>query len=274
MFDMEKQSVEVNEANAAGDVSVTAGQSTDETIENPGTYLASLIERRSTWECGAYKASNDALYVILGDCLRLYYYVSDTTSEERIKARVSLREQIAKIAKERGIRFLTDTHLATKIVRCVFETDRKRASTYSIVVRAAITNKIAADDLPTFIREQSGIENIRLKKRDPDGSKARKAKEVVRAKLAGSSNVGEIVGVNTQLIGASAKRGDINVAIVEWQTDGKFAVKWIGQSQVAIDSALAAFNRSQKEGESVASNDGDVLENVPANDPVALESAA
>ena len=274
MFDLEKQAVEANEANAAGDVTATAGRSTGKTIDNPGAYLASLIDRRATWEYGAYKTSNESLYAILGDCLRLYYFVSETTSEERMKARLSLHSQIAKVAKEREIRFLSDTHLATKIVRCVFDTDRKRASTYSIVVRAAISNKIAADDLPTFIREQNGIEHIRLKKRDPDGSKARKAKEVVRSKLAGSRNVGEIVGVDTQMIGASAKQGDINVAIVEWQTDGRFAVKWIGQSQVAIDSALAAFNRSQKESASVVLNDGDVLENMPANDPVALENAA
>jgi hypothetical protein len=43
----------------------------------------------------------------------------------------------------------------------VFGDDRRRASAYGIVLRRALSDKISVADLPTFIRDHGGGEEIR-----------------------------------------------------------------------------------------------------------------
>ena len=58
----------------------------------------------------------------------------------------------------------TSSHTLSKIVKCVFGADRRRVSAYSIVLRTALAKNIDAAGLPDFIRENGGVEEVRLAK--------------------------------------------------------------------------------------------------------------
>ena len=57
-----------------------------------------------------------------------------------------------------------NSHTLIKIVKCVFGTNKRRVSAYSIVLRTALFNKVKSADIADFVRNNGGVEEIRLAK--------------------------------------------------------------------------------------------------------------
>ena len=133
----------------------------------PNTYgdlvgqLGELCTKRKDWEENAYKTSNDGLYSILAQCLHIYQQMRGRNSEQ-----VKQRKKLSVALEDAGFICTEGTPLATKIVRYVFRTDRKRSHVYSRVIISADEHKQDSVSLPKWITQNGGIEEIRRKSTD------------------------------------------------------------------------------------------------------------
>ena len=131
--------------------------------------LSSMEAKRIAWETGVYRTSNQALYQVLAECLAYSGELPVSMSKLRNGA-------LATFYKERGYRYKEDAPLVTRVVRAVFgDINRRRISTYSLVLRQAQKESIAYADLPAWIEERGGIQEIRLSRSSTFVSPVQKA---------------------------------------------------------------------------------------------------
>lgn len=146
----------------------------DTTTDLDGAF-SQLVEQRRVWEAGAFAASNTELYALLGQTL---------TVLTRIKRSVELSRGLNKLLEQRGFKIKSGTSMEVKLVRAIFvdpenpDRYRNRLFGYARVLNIAHTAGITGKDLPQFITENGGIDELR--RHDPsNGNKA----EVERARL-------------------------------------------------------------------------------------------
>lgn len=222
----------------------TAVVSNDNTaVINANNALKSLISieaNRITWEQGAYKTSNQALYAVLTDCLA---YCGELTLEQaKIRS-----ESLEKFFKERNYTYKKELPLATRVVRAVFgNIDRRRVSTYSLVLRQAQKRKVAIADLATWIEENGGIQEIRL------GRSATYISPKAKAELAKQSLIGinSFIGVaKSELLSHVADAdfmGEACVLLAEQQADGSFGIRAVLRNEGLVNAAYTALYGKQQ----------------------------
>ena len=120
--------------------------------------LDALSTKRQAWEVTDFKKANEGLYSLLSECLGVFHSQYVNASEEDRK---SLRLSLAELLTVKGVRVMKNTNTLTMFVRFVFGSDRKRAHGYSYVLKAAISHGVEAADLPTWIVDQGGIEEVK-----------------------------------------------------------------------------------------------------------------
>ena len=139
---------------------------------NVVTELNGLLEKRKTWEATDYKKANQGLYSLLASCLDVFSskFVNADDSDKK-----TLRGELAARLTADGIRVQRNTTTLTMFVRFVFGSDRKRAHGYTYVLKAAISYDVSAANLPSWIVEQGGIEEVRRQMIVSEEAKQRKA---------------------------------------------------------------------------------------------------
>ena len=118
--------------------------------------------------------------------------------------------------------------------------DRRRISAYSLVLRRAISDNITPEQLPAFIDENGGVENIRQNKvgKVTDTIKAQQARTVVE------SCDSYLAVVNDSALMQQFDATDYDkafVAVVVPRGDGTLEVRQIVKSATAINSSLATM---------------------------------
>ena len=207
---------------------------------NVRDHIQQLIAERQSWQDNTYQASNEQLYVLLQKCYATYKAMCADTPESK-----SLRSALTDYINLSGLKFNSGTHTIVKIIKCVFGADRRRVSTYGIVLRRALTEGVTVIDLPTYIRDNGGVEEIRLAKA-PNAmtakQKAAAAAEVVHA---------ESMGVfSNAALSAKLDGGNIGKAVVlvgTWQSDGSVIVRAVVQNDTAVNAALASYYSANKD---------------------------
>lgn len=216
--------------------------------------IEQLVVEREVWETTVYRTSNDQLYGLLQKCYALYKRMEGMSAEA-----VTLRENLADYINRKGIRCVKSSHTIVKIVKCVFGDDRRRASAYGIVLRAALAEKIAVEAVPAYIRDKGGVEEIRLAKSPNAMTPKQKAAAAVSAVNADSMGV-----FASKELGETFDAGKIGAAVVligTWQPDGSVIVRTVVQNDTAVNAALASYYSSHKEAvqkqavQQVAAND-------------------
>ena len=195
--------------------------------------LGELIAEKDSWFNNAYKTSNDQLYVLLGKCHGLYLQLQEPT-----EAASKLRKELATYVKEKFPSMPSSSHTLSKIVKCVFGADRRRVSAYSIVLRTALAKNIDAAGIPDFIRENGGVEEVRLAK-SPNSMTAKQKAEAGAITLANKT----IVTVTAPVFKESLDAGNIGKPVVLlgiWNADGSITVHCFTNSEVAVNAALVA----------------------------------
>ena len=135
------------------DKTLTAADTTEVIFKG----LVELEQQRITWEEGVYRTSNLALYETLAQCLQ---YGSDLSTTEAHKQR---RQALDDFYEQRGYRIKKETPLMTRIVRAVFsDIDRRRISTYSLVLRQAKNEGVKPSDFADWVEQRGGVQEIRL----------------------------------------------------------------------------------------------------------------
>lgn len=206
----------------------------------PQNKLATMEQARISWETTELATSNKRLYSILRDA---YSYYLTMKQDSNKWARQDRANELDKFIKTRCYTFMPSTHDMTRVVKCVFGVDRRRVSAYSIALREALRQQIAAVDLVAFIEENGGVEQIRMGGSKPLSVTKRAAKasdEVLGTELG-------LVKFDPKLFAADADWADKQVVIVAtYLPTGEFQANAVIRHDSAVNSALAAFYSLQQ----------------------------
>jgi hypothetical protein len=222
-------------------------------IENA---IEKLVEQRKQWQDNALRTSNDQLYALLQTCYALYKSMEGTEAKDK-----ALREQLKNYIDGKGYNFKKTTHTIAKLIKCVFGVeDRRRISTYTLVLRCALQKNIGILDIVKFIRKEGGIEEIRLS-RSPNALTA-KQKAIVGASTIASIDFGTVKS-ETLAVKLDAGKIDQPVLLIGvWQADGSVVIRAVVDSQAAMNAAFASQYSAVKaaEKEEAAAKAAQVIE--------------
>jgi hypothetical protein len=202
--------------------------------------IEQLVVERQVWETTVYRTSNDMLYGLLQKCYALYKGMEGMSANA-----VVLRDGLTNYVNLNGINCNKSSHTIVKIVKCVFGDDRRRASAYGIVLRAALAEKIAIADIPSYIRNKGGVEEIRLAK--SPNAMTPKQKAAVAADAVKVDNMGVFASKELGEVFDAGKTGAAVVLIGTWQPDGSVIMRTVVQSDTAVSAALACYYSSNKD---------------------------
>lgn len=226
----------VAEAVVQHDTAVQAAAQTNAALQG----IEQLVIEREVWETTVYRTSNEMLYGLLQKCYALYKRMEGMSAEA-----VVLRDGLTRYINLKGIRCVKSSHTIVKIVKCVFGDDRRRASAYGIVLRAALADKIAVEAVPAYIRDKGGVEEIRLAKSPNVMTPKQKAAVAADAVKVDSMGVFASKGLGETF--DAGKTGAAVVLIGTWQADGSVIVRTVVQNDTAVNAALASYYSSHKD---------------------------
>lgn len=199
--------------------------------------LSKMEEKRKVWETTVYRTSNQQLYALLAEC---YLFGGDLPIDQA-KER---NKELAEFCKQRGYVVKREAPLMTRIVKAVFgNVDRRRISTYSLVLRSAKAANVQPNKLADWIDERGGIQEIKLSRSASYVSPKQKA-EVAKGKLGDMPNLAEVKEKLVRFADADFI-GMECVLLAEQQADGTFHIKALTRSATAVNAALAALYAEQ-----------------------------
>jgi len=217
--------------------------------------LINMEANRISWEQGAYRTSNQALYAVLGDCLAFCGELTITEAKQRSAS-------LESFYKDRGYTYKKALPLATRVVRAVFGSrDRRRISTYSLVIRQAMKENVSVTRFSEWVEERGGVQEISLGKSATYIKPADKA-EIAKNNLKGKSPIGFARSELLSHVADAQYLGDMCVLLAEQQADGSFGVYAVLRQDGLVNSAFASLYALGKEIEDKAK-----AELIAANDP-------
>lgn len=200
--------------------------------------LSDIESRRQQWETTAYRTSNQQLYAVLADCLEFGKALELGEAKKR-------SADLEEFFKQRGYFYKKESPLLTRIVKAVFgNVDRRRISTYSLVLRSAQKEEIAAEKLSEWIEKKGGIQEIKLARSDSYVSPKAKAAQA-KSTLSALPNLAVAKDKLAELADASYI-GCECLLLAEQQSDGSFHIKALNRSAAAINAALASLYSEQQ----------------------------
>lgn len=220
----------------------THNMNTISTISDLGKAFVDLVSKREAWEAGTYAASNAELYAILGQTLDVLY---------RVKRFTELSRGLNGLLEKRGFKFTDATSTETKLLRAVFadpnnpDQFKQRIYVYARVLSVAFEAKITGEQLPAFIAEHGGIDEIR--RHDPKAeSKAQEEKLAVHTaeKVLSASSLKAIAkGFNLPPELQPADDQYFSVALVRKDADGTGSIVFGTNSTALVRSLLGIAGR-------------------------------
>jgi len=217
---------------------------------NAGKLLATMEANRITWEQGAYKASNLELYNVLADCLLFAGELPVAESKQRSAA-------LEAFFKDRGYKYKKDSHIIARVVRAVFgNIDRRRISTYVLVLRQAQKAKVEATQLAQWIEDGGGIQEIKLARSATFVSPTSKA-SIAKADF---ENLPVLAIAKSEQLSQLADAGFVGedcVLIAEQLADGGFAIRALVRKEGAVNAAFTALYGDIKAQEVAAKKEAD-----------------
>ncbi len=201
--------------------------------------LSNLETERISWENGAYRTSNQALYAVLAKCLA----IAQADTPELAKQRNAALEAFY---KQRGYFYKKDVPAASRVVKAVFgAVDRRRISTYSLVLREAIKQKVLATQFAQWIESKGGIQEIKLSQSATFVKPAAKI-EIAKQQF---DTLPELATASSEALSKLADAdfmGECCVLIAEQAANGSFVVRGLTRANGAVNAAFAALYAEQK----------------------------
>ena len=219
-----------------------------------GAVVNNLIAERKAWQEQDLTRSNERLYGILQSCYILFQNMNSIRTEA-----LALKKGFLEFCKQQGWDFKSSTHLMTKVVHCVFGDDRRRVSSYALALRAAAELKTPNLDIPKFLRDQGGIEEVR-RKRSPNHKTAKDKAAIGRIAMEGRI----LASFHSDALAGQFEASEYNGALIllsTRETDGSFAVRRLVQNGTAITAVLSSLahlvtkEQSEKAPANKAAND-------------------
>jgi hypothetical protein len=202
--------------------------------------IEQLATERVEWEQGALRTSNEQLYALLAKCYELYFEMCGSTNAAK-----SVRTELDDYISKKKYRILSNTHTMTKIVKCVFgDVDRRRISTYSLVLRESLRLNKLVNEVADFISSSGGVEEVRRGK-SPTAKTPKQKAELGKQAVSES----QLAIVSSDKIAETLDMANVGkdmVAIVTQQADGSLIVRKLISSQTVLNAALSSAYSSNK----------------------------
>ena len=192
--------------------------------------LKKLHDKRTAWQEGTYKRSNEELYAILAECHTLL---------EQLRGEIKLRKKLNEAIAAAGYTVRSNTSLELKVVRSVFGTENKRTQAYARVLQIAKAELPKGWTLPEWIEEQGGIEEVRRKPKAglTATEQAKQYREFAEAKLANAQHIGKRFTPDDSLQPDDGGDYAYTVALVRVDADGKASLVF-GTNKAALVKAV------------------------------------
>jgi hypothetical protein len=220
-----------------------------------------LIKERKDWQSNEYLASNTRLYGICQNCYAMYQEMKGVTGEK-----LALKRAFNSYASDMGLNFKESTHLMVKIVRVVFGDNLRRVSTYARALRIAEEKKTSVIDIPRFLQDAGGIEEVRRESKSSKKSKSDKKDKGLQL-----MKVKSLAEVQSDALNGNFDEGAYEGAVVLMSTreaDGSFQIKHVIQNGAIITNSLIHLVSLNKEELEKAK-----VEEQAANDEVSRDEA-
>ena len=205
-----------------------------------------LIAARKEWEQGTMKASNDELYALLARCFDFYLAVSRS---------YDLPKALNQLLTERGFTYTNSTSLPLKVVRLVFadpsdqERYKHRLLTYARVLTIAKEQKQTAEQLPAFIEQNGGIDEIRRQGAtgETKADKEKKQRETANFELSTSTatSLFKLPTLPDQLQPEEGER--YSIALVRKNEDGSGSIVFGTGNKSALSTVLTIAGKKLKD---------------------------
>ena len=226
------------------------------TAKNVNTRLLDDMEgNRKSWEIGVYRASNKALYELLASC---YAYCGSLTFAESKQRNTALQE----FYKARDYKYNSNLPLETRVVRAVFGCiDRRRISTFSMVLRQAAKEQVLATDLATWIEQRGGVQAISVERSTTYMSAVNKA-EIARQYFQDKEPICYASSESLSMLADANFIGEHCVLLAKQQADGSFGVIEVLRQESVLNTVFTALYGVQRQivvqaqAEKNAANDG------------------
>lgn len=224
-------------------VSVDAGEAewVAPVISNAYNTIVSLVADQEIWFNGVHRTANEQLYVILQRCYHLHSVMASDKAQNK-----NLKAAIERHNNERKLGIDTKSHTMTNIIKVVFGADRRRASSYSSALRVALAQKVKVQDLPQFLRDAGGVEEVRRQQTNGGAAKVDKVKVATK----------RIADVNLAVIDADAISSKLDcgaigkqvVLVATQDVNGTLIINSVVQTEGVAKAVLTAiYNAEHKE---------------------------
>lgn len=218
-----------------------------------GTTIATLIVGRKAWEAGTYAASNAELYALLGQSIDLLYKVKHSTE---------LARGLNHLLKQLGYKFNAGTSTEVKLLRAVFGDPanpsqyQARIYSYARVLMIALEAKVTGKDLPNYIMEHGGIDEIR--RCDPKAASKPELERLRRSQAERTMtavNFAPLVkGIRLTEALQPAPDQHFSVALVRKEGDGSGTIVFGTSNPALVSAALGVAGRKFDSDEEEARN--------------------
>lgn len=198
-----------------------------------------LVSDRKAWESSEYVNSNKRLYGLLQNCLILHNTM--VGSDALAKA---LRKGLSNYITQKHYSFRDSTPLMTKIVKCVFGVDRRRVHSYATALIAAKEKRISVIELPNWLKEQGGVEEVRRGSK-PSGNT--QAARVADGKVVLQADV--LAVVQSDKLNAQCSTESLSEGVVLLATrgdDGAFSIRRVITADSVVKAAIASCSAMGK----------------------------
>ena len=229
-------------------------------------FLLQAEKQRMDWENGVYVEANKQLYAVLARC---YAFLMKDNGE-------SFKEQNAALEAfydKRKYNYSKKTPLASRVVRAVFgNVDRRRISTYSIVIRRAMVLQIEVNDFAQWIDSNGGVQEIKLGRSATYVSKKDKAAAVAKKwKRMQTLAIADDKALRQQR--QSEFDGKHCLLVAMQKTDGTYDIKGVVHTEGIVAQAMATLqSATNAEDRTIAKEKEQVIKQA-ANDAQVKEAA-
>ena len=203
--------------------------------------LSGLAADAANWEATTYASANEGLYALIQRCYELYKELTNTDDVNLKYKKQGLAEHLS----ANGMESSNDKPLPQRIIRCVFgDRDRRRISTYNVVMRVIIAEQWAVADVPACIVARGGVQEMSLGRKPGELTAKQKAESVA---VAVQANVlATVKTAQTDQFASNEKVGEKFAAVLTQEADGSFSINYIVSNKAAVTAALTAFYNAEK----------------------------
>ncbi len=204
--------------------------------------IEQLAVEVSVWETGAYTDSNKILYGLLQKSYALYLDLTNN-ADGNLKHR---KQGLADYLSLSGMSGYEDKPLPQRIIACVFgKRDRRRMSTYHVVLRYIIAQKWDVAAVPANIAAAGGVQEISLGR--PSGSLTAKEKAAVAGRQINQTVLATVHGAELVKTFNPDYSGEQFAAVLTQEADGSFSIHCVVKSTTAVNAALSAYFAANKD---------------------------